>query len=76
MTRHDRLPAQTAIPQSQPAGDLAPGHSWIIITPSRGPICRGRFHRNGRNIGLFDPSAAAPSHHPGAPKTGQIEKNP
>jgi hypothetical protein len=76
MTRHNRLRAQTAITPSQPARDLAPLYTWIVITRSLGPICRGRLKLNGRNIGLSNPNAAARSHHLGAPQTGQIGKNP
>jgi hypothetical protein len=76
MTRHNRLRAQTAITPSQPARDLAPLHTWIVVSRSLGPTYRGRLQLNGRNIDLFNPSAAARLHHPGGPQTGQIEKNP
>lgn len=76
MTRHNRLRAQTAITPSQPARDLAPLHTWIVITRLLGLIYRGRLQLNGRNIDLSNPSAAARSHHLGGPQTGQIGKNP
>ena len=76
MTRHNRLRAQTAITLSQPARDLAPLHTSIVITRSLRPICRGRLQLNGRNTDLSNPGAAAPSHHLGGPQTGQIGKNP
>lgn len=76
MTRLNRLRAQTATSPSQPAGDLAPLHPWIVITRSLGPICRGRLQLNGRNIDLSNPGAAARSHHLGGHQTGQIGKNP
>ena len=76
MTRHNRLRAQTATTPSQPARDLAPLHTWIVITRSLGPICRGRFPLNGCDIDLFNLSATVQSHHLGGPQTGQIRKNP
>jgi hypothetical protein len=74
MTRHNQLRAQTAITPSQSARDLAPLHTWIVISRSVGPTCRGRHQLNGRNIDLFNPSAAAPSYHPGGPRLAKSRK--
>ena len=76
MTRLDRLPTQTAISTSQPAGDCVRLHPGSVITRSLGSICRGRLQLNGRNINLSNPGAAARPHHLGGPQTGQIGKNP
>lgn len=76
MTRHDPISAQTAMPPSRPAGDLAPLNGRTVMAPAMGNICRRKRPRNGLVIDPFAPAALPPARAQCRSKAGQIQNYP
>lgn len=76
MTRHDPISAQTAMPPSRPAGDLAPLNGRAVMAPAMGHICRRKRPCIGLFIDPFAPAASPPALAQCRSQAGKIQKYP
>jgi len=76
MTRHDPISAQTAMPPSRPAGDLAPLNGRAIMAPAMDHICRRKRPCISLFIDPFAPAVSPPTRDRGRSQAGQIQNYP
>jgi hypothetical protein len=76
MTRHDPISAQTAMPPSRPAGDLAPLNGRAVMAPAMGHICPRKRSCIRLFIDPFAPAASPPARAQYRSQAGKIQNYP